>query len=64
MHCYVKCVENYSRKKGNRKTHAKKAQAYFGSQSKISRFKTSFTKSVTEVFVEQPRIKTNTPIFI
>ena len=23
MHCYVKCVENYSRKKGNRKTHAK-----------------------------------------
>ena len=23
-HCYIKCVENKSRKKGNRKTHAKK----------------------------------------
>ena len=26
-HCYVKCVENDSRKKGNRKTHAKKHKA-------------------------------------
>ena len=35
-HCYVNCVENNTRKKGYRKTHAKKAQAYFGFQSKIS----------------------------
>ena len=32
-------------KKGNRKTLAKKVQAYFGSQSKISRFQASFKKS-------------------
>ena len=32
-------------KKEYRKTHAKKAQAYFGSKSKISRFQTYFTKS-------------------
>ena len=34
-------------KKGNRKTHAIKAQAYFGSQSNILRFQTSFTKSIS-----------------
>ena len=44
-HYYVKCVENDSRKKGMGKTHAKKAQAYLGSQSNISRFQTPFTKS-------------------
>ena len=31
---YVKCVENDSRKKENPKTHAKKAQAYFGSKTR------------------------------
>ena len=44
-HCYVKCVVNDYRIKGNRKTHDKTAQAYFGSQSKILRFQTSLTKS-------------------
>ena len=32
-------------KKGNPKTRNKNAQAYFGSQSKILRFQTYFTKS-------------------
>ena len=43
--CYVTCVENDSRKKRKLQNTAKKAQAYFGSQLKISRFQTSFTKS-------------------
>ena len=50
-HCYVICVENNSRKKLNRKTHAKKAQAYFGSQSKISRFQTSSTKPTVPNYI-------------
>ena len=47
-HCHVKCVENdlNRRKKQNWKTHLKQVQAYFGSQSKSSRFQTSFTRHV------------------
>ena len=40
-HFNVKCMENVSRKKGDHKTYAQKTPAYFGSQSKISRFQTS-----------------------
>ena len=46
-HCNVKCVENDSRKKGNHKTHTKKAHTYFGSKSKISRFQTLFLQNPT-----------------
>ena len=45
-HYYVKCVENDSIKKGNSKTRAKKAETNLGSQSKISRFQTYFTKII------------------
>ena len=37
--------------KGNRKTHAKKAQAYFGSLSKISRFEASFKNPTVPNYV-------------
>ena len=38
-------------KKRNSKTHAKKAQAYFCSKSKISKFQTSFTKFNSIIYV-------------
>ena len=45
-HINVKCVENISRENiESQNTCKKKAQAYFGSQSKISGFQKSFTNT-------------------